>query len=165
MNQIKVNQLIAQASKSKNIEHYLDYLRSLNFHFMDSKPFHEAFKLSKNPLQWVPKPEHEKLQWMVRENSQGLCFDFVVSIKLWGYKKNKFYIYHQYSNNPVKIKLKWKDADDINFKKMTKKWAFPDYLTYDERRDWRALHRKVQRNPAYSAPEWYYKVLPDIIYL
>lgn len=157
-------QLTEDAHKHKNIETYLGYLRSIGFYFVDSKPF--LYLVSNGDIDIKLKPIHLTWQFMVRKNHEKVIDpDFVVSVKLWGKKIDKIIVYSTYLSKPKKLPLFWKDHAEINFRKTTKKWAFPDYLDYEQRRVWRSHHYKREKNIHYNPPQWYWDALPDIVYL
>ena len=162
--------IVTALEKHSCIEDSLSYLRTLNFHFIDSKPFIELLELEEIPF--AISTRIMRYQFMVREIGKWeYDFRFVIAVKVWGDKTSKLMVYYI---DPFDEKLKfhkkidkeWKDAEDINFRKMVKRWVFPDELTYDERRDLRSEHKKVI-NPRskYTGSEWYHKWWPLVKFI
>lgn len=153
------SRILSQITDKKTIEDTLFYLRSFNFRFIDTECFFEIYPKSSI------KESHAHYQFLVRYVKKGQ-YDFRVffAIKMWGKKTPKIHIYHG-GTFIRSVRKEWKTKIDVNFRKIIKRWKFPDGLTYEERRKWRAEHRKVT-NPrsSYIGSEWYHKWAKSIVF-
>lgn len=139
--------------RSPNQETVIKYLRTLNFKFHATDSLESVFKIKIKPL-------HSGFSFMVRERvdkeGERIGHDerLIVGIKLIGKKVDTIILYRDLKFN-LKVIKGWKDNKKVNFKKVKIKMVFPESLNYKERRDWRAEHAKVQRNPDYIPTKFY----------
>lgn len=137
------------------MEKLIEFLRSLDFFFATMTEEIDAVQL------------HKKYVWMIRHkrrNPDSLDLSIMVGIKMWGKKNDKVLVYHKGAWFRT-LHVPWKDKADINFRKITVRLKFPDYLNYDERRKWRAQHHQQLKDPTRTPTEWYKKILPDVQFI
>jgi len=164
-----IEYLINYARRAQNQEKLIEYLRDIDFKFINTATLRE-FQVDADWEFW-PRTKHESYSWMVREikhrHGKRCEYDFtlVFAIKLDGKKVNKFHIY--YRNEYIKtFRIPWKDIHDINFRKMYVTLKFPDALNYVERRKWRTENLKHIRFPGkYPKSEFYTTWDPEVIRL
>lgn len=124
--------------KGKNQRKFADFLREHNFDF-----FH-TYTLEELGVKLNLLPEHQNLQIAIlREGEQINPFLFYV-FHLMGKRTSSIYVYinNQYFD-VVHIPLA---HDNHNFRKPIAGFKFPNYMTYDERKDWRYQHLKIVAN-------------------
>lgn len=150
--------IINHLPSTKSMEAALAYIRSFGFVFMEPEPFFDVVR------QDSIKERHQGWQFMIRRvKKEKYDTRLFFATKLHGNKVDRLAVYYE-GNHLSTLKIEWADRADINFRKLTKHWAFPDYMTYDERRVWRAEHKRVMKNPNHKPTEYYLKCKPDIIY-
>lgn len=151
MSTSKIHQkVINSLNRQKTIEKAIDYLRSLNFFFYEVSTVGIDFK-----------PGHIKYSWMVRRVGKKKDLSMVVGIKMWGKKTEKIIVLVD-GDHVATVRIPWADKADINFRKITIRLKFPDYLTYEERRTWRTEYHKQLNNPNRIPSEGYKKIYPDV---
>lgn len=149
------DKIIAALKRQTTMEKAIEYLRSLNFIFVEGDKDTKQYEL------------HKGYSWVVREvNNKKDNTDYLLmfGIKMWGKKNSKILVYKEGTHEET-IRVPWKDKADINFRKIVVKLKFPDYLDYDERRKWRTEYHKQKNNPKRIPSEWYLKILPDIKFI
>lgn len=147
--------IITALKRKQSMEKAIELLRSLNFYFQSPEV---------NPAR-LYAPHKIKYGWMIfnatgKWHWDGLQF----GIKMWGKKTNKIIVAYQHGYVET-IPMKWKDKSDINFRKITVRLKFPEYLNYDERRTWRTEYHKQLRDPNRIPSASYLKILPDIQFI
>lgn len=165
-----INAIITYTSKASNQEKLIQYLREVDFKFVTRSTIKTWKKEGLTSIKILRK--HKRYSFMLRELKHNVGdrneFDFrlVFGFKMNGKKVNRLHIY---LNNKFysTVRLGWKDADDINFRKMKITLKFPDELEdYTLRRKWRVEHLKLQRFPEkYTPSEFYLKWLPHVTQL
>lgn len=153
MNKIHTR-ILASIQRSATMEKAINYLRELDFRF------YEGFLL------FHPECLKEvKYSWMIRfVDKKNWDKTLIFGIKMWGKKNCKIIVRYEGKLFMV-IRKDWKDMADINFRKITVKLKFPDYLDYEERRKWRTEYHKQLRNPTRKPTDWYQQHLPNIQFL
>lgn len=154
-------------AKCKTQEKVFEFLKEYQFTFLTSDILEhvdkELFELN---------PKHAKYQFLVRlvkeaKDPKNDKFDFrlAIGMKILGKKRDRILIY-QWGKYKKRVEIPWANKEDINFKKVVKLLIFPDWLSYEERKRWRAEHRKfennIQKNPEYRGTDWYHKWKPYI---
>jgi hypothetical protein len=137
----------------------MSYLRQFGFKFYPYKVIKE------NNPEVNLLDAHEGYSFMVRPiRKDELDTRLIFGIKLNGRKSNDVLVYYKGSWLET-VSIKWKDEADINFRKTVKKWIFPDYMSYLERRKWRAENNRVIKNPNFKPSEFYLKCKPDVRFI
>jgi hypothetical protein len=147
-----INNVMVQKTQEKAIE----YLRSLEFEFLETEPllaYCKAFK---------PLEKHIRYSWMIRRvRKGGMDYSLIFGLKMWGKKVESILVY-SHGQYYSRMKTPWKDAADINFRKLVITLKFPDELTYDQRRKWRNEHKKVEAKKDYQPSAFYLKWKPKV---
>lgn len=154
-------------NKCKTQEKLFEFLHEYGFTFLTSDILEHVDKQMFNL-----KEKHVKYQFLVRMVKQAkdpkndkYDYRLVFGMKIVGKKVDrvKVYLWGKYDKT---IEIPWADRNDINFKKVVKLLSFPDWMDYDERKRWRAEHRKwennVAKNPDYIPSIFYTKRKPYI---
>lgn len=148
--------IIAAVKRKQSMEKAIELLRSLNFYLHSTEV---------NPPRVYAPKNHIKYGWMIFKVGKGFEYaGLQFGIKMWGKKSNKIIVVFEHGYVET-IPMKWKDKADINFRKITVRLKFPDYLNYDERRTWRTEYHKQLRDPNRIPSENYIKILPDIQFI
>ena len=152
------SRLTNMIEKAQNQERIINYLREFGFKFV---PYSTIIQLidSLNLLDIDREPNMTFLIRNVRRNDWDSTL--ILGIKLNGKKRGKITVYFKQEHWRT-IKMPWKDAADINFRKTINRVIFPDFMTYDERRKWRTEHGKVEKDPTRPKSEWYLKCLSGV---
>lgn len=152
--------------KSKTQEDFIDYLRGLNFVFIDTDYLIDLAEKNEFPLELEKK--YHKYQWMVRQikvakNPMNDKYDFTLMFGtiIVGEKKPKVLIFKG-GHFDRRIELHWKDEAGINFKVKEKFYKFPKFMSYEERSKWRDEDRKKQTNPEYEPTKFFLKCEPFV---
>jgi hypothetical protein len=154
--------------KCKTQEELVDYLRELNFTFIDRESLEDWAHANDFTIEIDPK--HKKYQFMIRtlrlaKNPAKDKHDLQVffGIKFVGKKFPKVRIYEMGKFTKT-VKLKW-GKDQVNFKPKVKLYKFPEPMSYDERNKWRGEHRRVANDPSYEPSVFYTKWYPFVTFL
>ena len=149
----------------KTQEKAIEYLRTLKFEFIETEPMMGLEQGRHFGGGQSVKIQHEKYSWMIRKSPLG-PYDITLrfGFKMWG-KKNKSILVYYEGSYYSRLKTPWKDAADINFRKLVITLKFPDELTYDQRRKWRTEHKKVEAKLEYDPSAFYLKWKPKVIIL
>jgi hypothetical protein len=132
--------------KRENIEDIIEYLESINFRWVNFQFLEELASIGKfdTNLGNVLK----NYQWLVRMTRQAKDpandkFDFtmMVGINFFSHKDKVFVVF----KNKIKAKWVkvWKKEKNLNMKKKKTAMVFPQYMSIEERKQWRYMHRKV----------------------
>ena len=158
---------VSQAIKANaHQEPLINFLREHSFKFVMTDVITEVVPALKETIKL--KEKHHKYQWMIRQIKEAKDpindkFDhrLMFGIKLIGGKVDKVVVYlfgKFYKAYPIT----WKKQNAYNFKKVEQMTKFPEYMDYDDRKKWRAEHRRVLNNPNYKPTKFYTKNLPFI---
>lgn len=148
------HKILNQVENKKCIEEAIQYLREFGFKFYMPIYFFDHF-----PKTEIPEPYNE-WQFLIRKSGKKLDTRLFFIIKLYGTKRDRIIVYRD-GKLIDKIRMQWKDKADINFRKIVKRWKFPDELTYDERRKWRAEQKRVLAGRI-KGSDWYWKYEPFV---
>ena len=157
--------VLKKAENQRSMDKALLILRSYSFVFFTPESFAELYPELGN---WIePKHRsysvmiHEKKPMTLKEPGEYDVSPFYLLIKLNGKKTSNIHVYEdgKYSRT---IKKPWKDAENILWRKVRASVKFPDAMTYDERRQWRAEAKKVAKNPNYEPSDFYLKWTPQV---
>lgn len=159
LNNTLYGRIVGQIKRSNNQEAVMEYLRSFGFYFVESEVL-----LKLHPKLGIP-PKHMKYSFMIRGIKKNIDDTrIIVGIKLWGDKVDRVLLYIQ-GDLDSRLKIPWKERQDINFKKIKIRVKFPDYLNYEERKKWRWEHAKVKKDPNYKPTAMYQKAKPDVVFI
>lgn len=143
--------------KGKNQQLLTKFLREHNFNF-----FHN-YTLKEMGIELNLKPEHEKLEvGLLIRNDEPDKFLFYV-FHLMHPRSSSIYIYMngQYYTT---IHKPLANANH-NFRKPLHGFKFPAYMTYDERKEWRAEFFKLKKGKIKETSEFYKEHEPEILIL
>lgn len=154
-------------SKCKTQEKLFEFLHEYGFTYLTSDILEHVDKEMFNL-----KEKHAKYQFLVRlvkqaKDPKNDKYDFRLAfgMKIIGKKVDlvKVYLWGKFHKS---CDIPWANKEDINFKKVVKLLIFPQFMDYDERKRWRAEHRKwennVTKNPDYVPSQFYTKRKPYI---
>lgn len=151
----KIHLAIKERVKSrKSIEEAIQFLRELDFYFLDFDTFmtfNKKYKIN---------PKYFKYSVMTRGIKK---LELFFLIKLLGNRTNKIIMYCE--GKAYKLKVNWKVQKSINFKKMTIHWTFPSYMSHEQRREWRSEYRRLMKRADLKPSAYYLECLPDVQFL
>lgn len=152
-------EIIAEVTKKDYQEKVIEYLRSLNFQFMNFNTI-KQYKDGLEPL--------SSYQFMVRRIRSGTGYDFklVFAIKIMGDHLDQYF--YRWKDKPlVKVDCEWKVGKILNFKKKKVLTKFPDSLDIEERKVWRKIDDKLLRARPLKPGErdWYILFIKDMVAL
>lgn len=161
---------IIQDVKSKGtVEEVIKYLETLNFRFVTSQFIEELESLDKVKVTFA-KSWHKKYQFMTRlariakdPMNDKYDFNLMFGIKLIGGKKSKILIYKKGEYKGL-IKINWENESDTNFKERKQPTIFPSFMSIEDRKKWRVIHRKIELERPIGPTEekFYNRYKPDI---
>lgn len=141
-----------------NQEKIITYMRQFGFKFVTLSLLKELYP----KVELTERDSIPDMTFMVRRVKRKIWDNrFILGIKLQGKKRKTISVYLE-GEHLKNVTKPWKDEQDINFRKIVIKMVFPDYLTYQQRRDWRKEHDRVVKDSKYQPSEFYLKVKPDI---
>lgn len=163
-------QELYNAVKAKEfVEDIIEYLTEANFRFVGKQALLDMAYVK--PKGSIPELD-DTYQWMVKvlryaKEPKNDKFDFTLyfGIKFLGKnKEEKIMVYFNHEKKAV-FKRKWqKDNSAINMKKKKTPMSFPEFMTIEERKDWRAARRKVElgRTLGIKEQKFYDRYFTDI---
>lgn len=152
--------------KKDHIEDIIEYLEAINFRWVNWQFIEELKTVGK----WDgPTTGLARYQWLVRmtrqaKDPQNDKFDFtmMVGINFFAHT-DKVIVLYKYKKKAKWTKT-WKKEKNLNIKKKKTAMIFPQYMSIEERKQWRYMHRKVslgkQLGPRDS--QFYTRYKPEI---
>lgn len=160
----KIYEIILGRIQNKTMEEAILFLRSLGYEFISPREFEHYVEAEGYGCGNVEENTEKYMGYLVRKVRGKIQPDLLFSVRLLGGRRNRLNVNYKFEKFWV-MKIKWKVKNAMNFKKMKIHWTFPDELTHKERRDWRAEHRRLLKNPNRVPSEWYLKWLPKVNFL
>lgn len=150
-------ELLGILEKKASMEKVIEYLHELNFEFVDVDHLErEAPKVQ------LAQKFHRRFSFMghryLVENSTRLNYDFLIGIRFLDIRSPSYllYINGQFINSYNKP---WKKAVEFNTKKKKVLVRYPDFMSIQDRIDWRKYHKKFRAKKLFDLEKlaWYLK--------
>lgn len=151
------------------IEQVIEYLEALNFRWVTYQYLQEANSDGKF-IKLAENPAYPKYQWLVRMLRQAkdpgndrYDWTMMIGIKFVGKFADKIYVIYKGEKRAI-LTLSWEKEKNLNMKKKKIPLIFPQYMTIEERKRWRYMHRKVKMGkPLGTRDDIFYKrYLPEV---
>ena len=146
----KVNEhrLVYEALKSKQyMEEVIDYLNEINFRFI-SPQLIEDYNLrlySDTPADKLKgyQTMAKVLRYAKDPANDRFDFDMQVYIRFIGKEPSKIAYIYLLGKHKATLVKPWRDSK-VNMKEKKIPMVFPKYMSIEERKDWRAIRRRVE---------------------
>lgn len=153
----------------EHIEKIIEYLESLNFRWVTYQFLQEANTDGKFP-KLAENPAYPRYQWLVRMLRQAkdpgndrYDWTMMIGIKFVGPTADKVYIIYKGEKKAI-LTRSWETGKNLNMKKKKIPLIFPQYMTIEERKRWRYMHRKVKLGKTLGTRDdiFYKRYLPEV---
>lgn len=160
----------------EHIEQIIEYLESLNFRWVTYQFLQEANADGKFP-KLAENPAYPRYQWLVRMLRQAkdpgndrYDWSMMIGIKFMpsphkglGEVPDRVFVIYKGENKAV-LDRSWEKYKSINMKKKKIPLIFPQYMTIEERKRWRYMHRKVKSGKTLGTRDdiFYKRYLPEV---
>jgi hypothetical protein len=142
--------IFTRIKKHEFIEDTIEYLDNLSFRFV-----HYQFLEEKRLFGKWPFPNFEnldpKLQYLTRLTriakdpmNDKYDFKFMVGIRFFDKRLDGIKVYYKGKQIAFLENLPWKTSNNQNLKVKKKPMVFPPFMSIEERKKWRYLHRKTK---------------------
>jgi len=149
-----------------SMEKVIQLLEGLNFRWVTDQFIEELQSVGKLDSAELPKG----YQWLVlfQHHAQDpvndrFDFNLMFGIKFIGPKEDKIFVIYRGRKKKVLLRP-WDTEKNLNMKRKKIPLWFPEYMTIEERKKWRVIHRKVTNRKPIGPNEdkFYLRYLPEV---
>jgi hypothetical protein len=164
-----VDDMIDKISKLSDQDKVTLYLKDKGYRFVNSQVIEEFVSDGKLTMEYKHE-SHPEYQWLVRMVKEAkdpandkYDFSLIVGIKIIGKSRDKILIY-QDGKFDKSLPIKPHPKPEVNMKEKKALTKFPQYMEIEERKTWRALHKKFlnQKPLTKSQDKFYHRWAPAI---
>lgn len=151
------------------MEKVISYLEELNYRFVTFQLL-EEFESEKKFDFEGDRETYREYQWLVKvlkhaadPANDKFDFNLMFGIKFVGKKTDTLFVMFK-GVRKVILQRPWLKKDNINIRAKRVTLVFPDYMSIEDRKKWRHLHRKVKNGKTLGPVDekMYKRYLPEI---
>lgn len=162
-------ELVKEVKSKPTMEKVIDHLDLLDFRWLHTQYFEELERFGKGDYSYITKGKYKGLQWLTRKVRTAVNpihdqYDLrlIFGIDLLQKNTNRIVVFFD-GKHKGSLKKDWPDRKH-NMKVKKIPLVFPTHMSIEDRKKWRAIHRKVKegRKVNMADENFYYRYRHEI---
>jgi hypothetical protein len=162
-------ELFLEVKKKPTMEKVIEHLDNLDFTWLHTQYFEELTRYGKGEFGYIHDGKYKQMQWLSRKVRTAVnpihdLYDFrlIFGIDLIRKKSDRVVVFFDGKIKGILTKPWPEKKKNMKVKKIP--LVFPTHMTIEDRKKWRAIHRKIKddRKVNVADENFYYRYKPEI---